>query len=130
MWPRVVELMLGVWLLIAPFVFGFVLGGFQSMQAWICGFVVIIASCLSYWPPTRHARAATALTGLWLTGSSYAVGAFPAPPDVQNGLLTGLLLVMFAIIPNEASEPPRPWRPFIEGADKPVRETRVGEIRP
>jgi hypothetical protein len=116
--------MLGVWLLIAPFVFGFVLGGSESIQAWACGSIVIVASCLSYWRPTRHARAATALAGLWLAASSYLTGAFPAPPAIQNGLLIGLLLVMFAIIPNEASKPPETWRPFVAHPDDPARGVR------
>lgn len=124
MWPRVVELMLGVWLWITPFVLAFELGGSESLQAWLCGTGVIIASCLSYWRPTRHARGATAVIGLWLASSSYFGGSFPAPPAVQNGLLVGLLLLMFAIIPNEAGEPPASWRPFVSRPDLPARVGR------
>jgi hypothetical protein len=31
---------------------------------------------------------------------------------LQNDLLTGLLLLMLAIVPNEASLPPQAWREF------------------
>ena len=34
----------------------------------------------------------------------------PGPPPVQNALVVSTLLLLFAIVPNEASRPPRPWR--------------------
>jgi hypothetical protein len=45
--------------------------------------------------------------GLWLMGWGYASGAAPA---FQNDLIVGLVLVMLAVIPNEATQPPRSWR--------------------
>lgn len=36
----------------------------------------------------------------------------PTPPALQNDIIVGWLLLMFAIIPNEANIPPRSWRKF------------------
>jgi hypothetical protein len=41
---------------------------------------------------------------------------YPSPPTEQNHILVGLLLVLFAIIPNEASQPPKAWEEFEERA--------------
>jgi hypothetical protein len=38
---------------------------------------------------------------------------YPTPPALQNDLLVGVLLLMFAILPSEASLPPRSWRDYL-----------------
>lgn len=113
MWPRVVELMLGAWLAISPLFVADDVGGFGAVNAYVCAALVATASCLAYWEPTRHARALTLTVGLWLTGRAYLVADFPAEPMVQNEFLVGLLLLMFAIVPNNISQPPRSWEPYI-----------------
>jgi hypothetical protein len=123
MWPRVAEIVLALWLAASPFILGPPdLGRFATIQAFVCAVLVVVASCLSYWEPTRHARALTALVGLWLVIRAYAVSPFPAPPALQNEFLVGPVLVMFAVVPNHAADPPRAWRRFI--ASEPARETR------
>jgi hypothetical protein len=52
----------------------------------------------------------TALLALWLIGVGYLAASRPGPPGAQNEIITGLLLLMFAVIPNEADLPPEPWR--------------------
>ena len=116
MWPRVVELMLGVWLAASPFFIPQPTSGhFSMINAFVCATIVVIASCLAYWEPTRHARAITAVVALWLVGRAYLAAPHPASPWLQNEFLIGLLLLMFAVIPNEASKPPRSWRSYVRG---------------
>jgi hypothetical protein len=50
--------------------------------------------------------------GAWLIAFGRFQQSPPLPPALQNDLVVGLLLLMFAIIPNEASLPPRAWRRF------------------
>ena len=115
MWPRIVELMLGLWLAASPLIFGVSdLSGFASMNAFLCGLIVVIASCLAYWEPTRHSRGLTAAVGIWLAARAYVTAPHPAPPEVQNEFLLGLLFLMFAILPNDAGRPPRSWRAFVK----------------
>lgn len=116
MWPRVVELMLGLWLLISPLVFRVPAGQTLVLaSALVCAAVAVIASLASFWRPLRHARFATLAAGLWLVISA-EVQARPLLPPEQNQIVVGLLLVMFAIIPGEASQPPLPWRAPRSGA--------------
>jgi len=107
MWSRVVEVMLGCWLLVSPFVFSHP----ESRAGWWIndlgsGSAVIVFGLLSFWRPTQHAHLLTALVGGWLIGFAYThIGA--APPAAQNHVLLGWLLVMFAVIPNLATRPPK-----------------------
>ncbi len=110
MWARVVEIMLGLWLVISPFVFGHAAA---DRSLWTndlaCGFAIVTLALLSFWHPLRYAHLGIGVVALWLIAFGYLAG-HPAPPASQNHILLGLLLVMFAIIPNEANLPPRPWR--------------------
>ncbi|MFI4852378.1 MAG: hypothetical protein ACIAZJ_24990 [Gimesia chilikensis] len=110
MWSRVIEFMLGCWLAISPFIFT---AGEQvpalTAVTWASALLVICLSLVSYWPPLRHAHLAIFFLALALIGyGRFAVPA-PIPPALQNLIMTGLLLLMFALVPNRASQPPRCW---------------------
>lgn len=111
MWSRVVEVMLGCWLAVSPFVFRH---GGDDTAFWVndlsCASAVILLALVSWWHPLRHAHVLIAGVGLWMIAFGYLHFGGPIPPAVQNNVLMGLLLVMFGVIPNRASEPPASWR--------------------
>lgn len=113
MWARVVEVMLGCWLAISPFIFNHPV---EKSAWWMndlsCGFAVNVLALLSSWHPMRYAHLALVLVALWLIGFGYLAAPYPTPPALQNDLILGLLVLMFAIIPNDASHPPQKWRDF------------------
>ena len=126
MWPRLIELLMGLWLCVSPFVFDASSSdSLLTANGLACGAIVVAASALSYWERTRHARVATALVGLWLLAFSYATAGRPADLELQNLFVTGLLLLLFVVVPNEANRPPRTWREFVlppsdeAGAERP-----------
>src|SRR5690606_33035690 len=88
MWSRVVEIMLGCWLMISPFIFAH---DSAKPALWIndfsCGSAVILFALLSYWRPTRHAHLLTLAVGGWLIGFRYWVGFGSAPPAPQNHVI-------------------------------------------
>ena len=113
MWSRVVEIMLGCWLLISPFVFGYPA---ENASWWYwdmgSGTIVILLALLSWLPATRRAHLGTVLVSLVLIGSACARG-WSSPEistAVQNDASLGLMLIMFAVIPCNASAPPAGWR--------------------
>ncbi len=115
MWSRVVEVMLGVWLLMSPFIFGHESG---QLARWLTDYLsatlLITFALLSYWPRLRHAHLCSVLVGLWLCFFGWWWEGYPTPPALQNDLVTGLCVLMFAILPNDASLPPRRWREFAD----------------
>ena len=110
MWSRVVEAMLGCWLLISPLIFREYLA--EGPPAWhdlACGALVILGGLLSYWPPLGLSHLASLLVGGWLVAAAYLYGFGDPTPTAQNHLILGLLLVMFGVIPNAAAQPPSSW---------------------
>ena len=127
MWPRVVEVMLGCWLALSPFIFRHAAGQrglwFNDM---FCGAAVMAIALLSCWPPCRRAHLAIMGVSLWLVGFGYFGAPHPAPPALQNDILVGMLLLMFAIIPSEANLPPHSWRAYFAGQAKAYRPPKTG----
>jgi hypothetical protein len=118
MWARVIEVMLGCWLAMSPFIFRH---NAEDRVLWVNDFssatVVIVFALVSFWPPLRFAHLANLGTALWLIAFGFWAFPYPTPPALQNDILVGLLLLMFAIIPNEATRPPQSWRNFLESRD-------------
>ncbi|MEX0729127.1 MAG: SPW repeat protein [Planctomycetaceae bacterium] len=110
MWSRVVEAMLGCWLIISPFIF---LAPEQRTEWWfndmIAGLAVIVFALMSYWHPTRRAHLLTLGMAGALIVLAYWHGFGDAPPISQNEMVLGVLLLMFAIVPNDAGHPPPAW---------------------
>lgn len=113
MWARVIELMLGCWLAVSPFIFRH---SPEDRVLWfsdlLSALVIIVVVLVSFWPPLRFAHIANLAVALWLIAFGYWA-PYPTPPALQNDIVVGLLLMMFAIIPNNANEPPQPWREFL-----------------
>ena len=110
MWARVIEVMLGCWLAMSPFVFRHPA---QNRAWWIndfaCAGGIVTLALVSYWRPLRHAHLAIVVVAFWLIGFGYFSAHHPLPPALQNDLLLGLLLAMVAIVPNNAAHPPDAW---------------------
>lgn len=109
MWARVVEFMLGCWLAVSPFVFQHGDDWLLWAADFIAALIVVTMALISYWPPMRHAHLGTAVLAVVMMGfGRIADGAHPGP-GYQNYIVIGLLLAMFAIVPNYAGQPPLKW---------------------
>ena len=110
MWPRVVEVMLGAWLVISPFIFRDTSGLERyTVSMVVSGTVIAVASSLAFWSPAAGARYVTLLTSLWLMAHGYFFAARPGPPAAQNELVVGLVILLFAVLPNDVNRPPEKW---------------------
>jgi SPW repeat len=116
MWPRTVEVMLGAWLIISPFVFRDTPGAdAYTVNVAVSGALVVLFSLSCFWRPLRRAHLGSLAVALWLAGHGYFSAVRPGPPAAQNELMTGLLLLLFVILPSETNEPPEPWRSPVTG---------------
>ena len=111
MWPRVAEVALGCWLLLMPLVFRETPGvdGYAT-SALVSGGIIAIASLASVWRPARFARFGTLAVSIWLMLHGYFSAPRPGPPAAQNEVVVGLIVALFAILPNETNDIPTPWR--------------------
>jgi hypothetical protein len=128
MWGRVLEVMLGLWLVLSPFSFGhYPAHQPLSVSDFTCGAAIVLLACLSFWRLTRYAHLLQLAVACWLLGFGYFYGGYPAAPGYQNNIFVGLILVLLAIIPTEAEQPPRSWRRYYQQqAELPAPPT-VGE---
>lgn len=130
MWPRTVELMLGIWLMISPWVFGhYPDDQFLWLNDVFCGIAAVVISMASVAQRLRHLHLLLFLLGGWLAGVGYVAGGYPSAPGYTNEIIIGLTLMMFAIIPNQANQPPVGWRAYYaskaaeSASDNPERHT-------
>lgn len=125
MWGRVVEIMMSVWLAFSPFIFGHYPGDQPLwMSDLFCAGAIRLFSCVSFYTPLRRTHVSNLLVAGWLVGFGYVQGGYPAEAGYQNDIFTGLTLLLMAIIPNHANQPPRDWqRLYEEIAAKRVRHS-------
>ncbi|HUE83426.1 MAG TPA: SPW repeat protein [Pyrinomonadaceae bacterium] len=116
MWARIIEVMLGCWLAVSPFIFRHAA---DERALWVndlfSAIAVIVLAIVSFWPPLRFAHVTNLVIAFWLIAFGFWASPYPAPPALQNDIIVGLLLLMFAIIPNQANLPPRAWRSLSAG---------------
>ncbi len=111
MWARVGELVVAAWLAVAAFVFAMP----DAVDATVvpllgAGLVVVEFAASRRW---RYAHLATLLVAVGLMAWGWSRFPRPGPPAAQSAILSGLMLALFAIVPNEAMRPPVAWRPHV-----------------
>jgi hypothetical protein len=110
--------MLGCWLAISPFVFQFEADSWLWTSTLSAASLTIGLSLLSYWRPTRHAHLGLVAVALvMIIVGRCAVAAEPSP-GFQNLIIIGALLAMLALVPNDATQAPEPYRLKTTGIEK------------
>ena len=110
MWPRIIELLIGIWLVISAWLFSAAEGEMRMWSDFSAGLAVILFSVASFWHRSSSAHYLTGIAALWLTCFGYFGSQDPRPPSAQNEIITGLMLLMFFFLPNDVNAPPASWR--------------------
>lgn len=96
MWPRIVNIAFGVWLMIAPWALRYDEPAARSNDIWV-GIVVSLAALVALaWRPARYAN--TAL-GAWLIVSPFALGYAGWGAAAINDVVVGALVLSISLIP-------------------------------
>lgn len=114
-WPRVVEIVVGCWLIMSPFIFGhYPVHREFWLNDMICGALIIVISTMSISKRFFRLYLLNLVIALWIILYAYFQIPPPhhAPPWLQNELIAGLILGMIAIVPSDTSRPPREWQEF------------------
>jgi hypothetical protein len=126
MWARTVEVMLGCWLALSPFIFRHPP---EFLALWwndlLCAPLIAALALLSLHRPFRHAHFLLIGISLWLIGFAVFQSGDPAAAAaIQNYILFALVLTLFAILPNEPNRPPAGWWEFESAASESGHEHR------
>ncbi len=115
MWARTTEVMLALWLALSPFIFRY---SDVPTHWWVldflCALVICTCALMSYWGPLRHVRFGVLVVALGLTGWAYFAADYPPEPAHQNRFVLGFLLIMLALVPNKAEDPPLSWQRYLQ----------------
>ena len=115
MWARWCELLIGVWLAFSRWLFrASWVPSWPSFADELAAGLVILFALASYWRPLRHAHLGSVGIAIWLVAIGWLDETFPASASDQNRILTGLVLMMIAIVPNNASKPPEEWQRVLD----------------
>jgi len=112
MWPRIVEILIAAWLLVAHFVLHY--DGWADFFA--AGMIVLLAS-LSLWERLSKIHLLEIVPISLLLYVSYTYPNYQLPFSLQNFIVTVLTLLFFFIIPSDATQPPKAWRVFLKKFD-------------
>jgi hypothetical protein len=88
MWPQVINVALGLWLMAAPAVLGY--GKPMANSDHIAGPLAATFACIAIWECTRSVRWVNPPIGLWVAAAPWILGA-PAVGRI-SGTLTGIAI--------------------------------------
>lgn len=111
MWPRVVEMMLAAWLSVSPFVFPPKAGEEgRTYLEYAAAILMVTLASIACTDRGERLRWGNALIALVLIVMGYPRGDGAG----QNYLMVGLIVLMTAVIPSRATDPPARWRERLE----------------
>jgi hypothetical protein len=108
-WKDVVNLVLGVWLVISPWVFGFAAEQAPTWNVWIIGAVIAIAALAALVAFNRWEEWVNAVLGAWLILSPFILGFGGLMNATWNqivvGAIVGILAIWSAVTTPETASP-------------------------
>lgn len=88
MWPQVINVALGLWLMAAPAVLGY--GKPAATSDHIAGPLAATFACIAIWEVTRGVRWINVSIGVWVALAPWILGSSGA--GQLNGVLTGIAI--------------------------------------
>jgi hypothetical protein len=95
-WQDWLNLLIGIWLFISPWVIGFAGANLTaSWNAWIFGVAIVVFSAIAVSMPQAWAEVINILLGIWMVISSWILGVATRAVET-NAVIVGLLVILFA----------------------------------
>lgn len=95
MWPRIINILLGLWLILSPIV----LGAEKTVanNHYVIGPVIVSFSFIAIWEATRVVRLYNLPLGAWLLLAPWVLG-YESTLAIVNDMLIGALVICFSLI--------------------------------
>lgn len=95
MWAQIVNTIIGIWLMAAPYVFNYSASGTDNCH--IIGPVVATFAMAACWEATRGVRKFNIPLGLWLLAAPWILGYTGTLPIV-NDMACGAMIIVFGMV--------------------------------
>jgi hypothetical protein len=116
-WPRFCELGLALWLIASPWILDQPIPPGYRIVAFAAGALIVMLDVLAIAGRFLYGHLVILLVCLGLGGFAI-LGLPPMSQAAQSLVVTCLLLAILAILPTEATSPPRSWREFERRASR------------
>ena len=95
-WQDSLNLLIGAWLFISPWVAGFAASdAAAAWNAWILGIAIVVFSAIAVSMPQAWEEVVNILLGIWMVISSWVIGVANRAAET-NAVIVGLLVILFA----------------------------------
>jgi hypothetical protein len=101
MWARIINSLLGLWLMASPAILGF--GKTAADNDHIAGPVIVSAAVIAIWEATRGMRKLNIVLGAWLLLAPWVLGYEETIPIV-NDMVVGALVIAFALVKGKVEQ--------------------------
>jgi hypothetical protein len=96
-WQDWVNVILGVWMVISPWVLGFEASQAAARTAWILGAAVIVFAAIGIYMHEAWEETINIVLGICLAGSPWAFGFAEHTTAATNAVIVGVLVIAFGI---------------------------------
>ncbi|OGA23062.1 MAG: hypothetical protein A3I01_17555 [Betaproteobacteria bacterium RIFCSPLOWO2_02_FULL_65_24] len=96
-WQDWVELLLGVWLVVSPWVVGYTDIEAARLNAVILGIAIVVYSVIELGVPKAWEEWVSAAMGLWLVVSPFVLNFSQQAAATWNAIVIGALILVFAL---------------------------------
>ena len=98
MWAQIINTLAGLWLIIAPWLFGY--GDVASNNGYITGPVIITFSVVAYWEATRVVRKWNWPLAGWLLVAPWILD-YNSNAAIISDMAIGIIVLVFSSIPGK-----------------------------
>ncbi|MBQ5949457.1 SPW repeat protein [Massilia sp. ST3] len=96
-WQDQVILLIGVWLVISPWVFNYPISSPPAVNATIAGIIMAVLAAFDLYKTYVWAVLLNVVAGIWVTVSPWLVGAIPDRAMTASLLVSGMATVVLGV---------------------------------
>ncbi len=95
-WQDWLNVILGVWLFLSPWILGFSGAGNAAWNAWIIGVAIVVFAAIAVSTPRQWEEIVNLLLGIWMVISPWVLACAGTRAAEANAIIVGLLVILFA----------------------------------
>ncbi len=96
-WQDLVILLLGIWLIVSPWVLGYASDSPQAINAYIAGIVIAALAAFDLYKTYAWAVMVNLLAGLWVAVSPWVPAVADRGPLLGNNVIVGIAVIILAL---------------------------------